>query len=265
MAIAVANNVQNSFFQELARAKSKALLLDYDGTLAPFRAERQSAKPYPGVAELLTLIMNRTSTKVVFISGRPATELRSLVPIVPSPEIWGSHGAERLRPDGSCEIVDIPLTATELLAGVDHTLEAEGLKHLLEGKTGAIAVHWRGLSDSRVRYIRAAVLRVWDGLQPQAAMILSEFNGGIEFRLRLRNKGDAVLHVLRELPESTAIAYLGDDQTDEDAFKALKGHGLSVLVRDRFRTTAADLWIQAPLGVLEFLNRWLISCSAEVK
>jgi hypothetical protein len=51
--------------------------------------------------------------------------------------------------------------------------------------------------------------------------------------------------------------------TDEDAFKALKNRGLSVLVRNEFRPTAADVWIQPPQGLLDFLAEWLQACGGE--
>jgi trehalose 6-phosphate synthase/trehalose 6-phosphate phosphatase len=51
-------------------------------------------------------------------------------------------------------------------------------------------------------------------------------------------------------------AYLGDDLDDERAFKAMPDSGLSVLVRGQFRPTAADLWIQPPQEVRDFLVRW---------
>ena len=153
------------------------------------------------------------------------------------------------------------MDSVQLLAGVDHCLEAEGLRPIMEMKPGATAVHWRGLSDSLVKDVRSRLLRVWNGLQPQNMLLLSEFNGGMEFRLCLKNKGDAVKQILRELNRNELVAYLGDDYTDEDAFEALGGRGLSVLVRDEFRETAANVWIQPPEGVLRFFSNWLIACN----
>jgi trehalose 6-phosphate phosphatase len=55
----------------------------------------------------------------------------------------------------------------------------------------------------------------------------------------------------------TPAAYLGDDATDERAFRAISGRGLSVLVRPSWRQTAAELWLRPPEELLDFLNRWL--------
>lgn len=59
---------------------------------------------------------------------------------------------------------------------------------------------------------------------------------------------------------SAAIAYLGDDLTDEDAFQALDTRGLRVLVRDALRPTAADIWLQPPDELLDFLRSWRQTC-----
>jgi trehalose-phosphatase len=61
---------------------------------------------------------------------------------------------------------------------------------------------------------------------------------------------------LSEVSEDSVAAYLGDDVTDEDAFRAIKGRGLSVLVRPEHRETEADVWIRPPDELLEFIGRW---------
>jgi trehalose 6-phosphate phosphatase len=91
------------FMQEVSSAPQRALLLDYDGTLAPFRVERDQAVPYPGVLGLVSAIIAAPRMRVVVISGRWTQDLLPLLPIEPRPEIWGSHGWERLHPDGTHE------------------------------------------------------------------------------------------------------------------------------------------------------------------
>ena len=62
-------------------------------------------------------------------------------------------------------------------------------------------------------------------------------------------------------PAKIPVAYLGDDLTDESAFQALNGHGLSVLVRSEFRETSARVWLRPPVELMAFLQRWLNSLS----
>ncbi len=59
-----------------------------------------------------------------------------------------------------------------------------------------------------------------------------------------------------ETGSGAAVAYLGDDRTDEDAFRELNGKGLSVLVRKEQRPTAAEIWIEPPAELLDFLEKW---------
>ena len=52
-------------------------------------------------------------------------------------------------------------------------------------------------------------------------------------------------------------AYLGDDVTDENAFQAVKGHGVGLLVREELRPTEADVWIRPPDELRSFLLDWI--------
>ena len=83
-----------------------------------------------------------------------------------------------------------------------------------------------------------------------------DFDGGIELRVPGRHKGFAVEAVLSEMGKGAAVAYLGDDFTDEDAFRAIHGRGTGILVRPQFRPTAADFWLRPPEELLEFLRQW---------
>ncbi|MEO8630619.1 MAG: trehalose-phosphatase, partial [Betaproteobacteria bacterium] len=83
-----------------------------------------------------------------------------------------------------------------------------------------------------------------------------DFESGIELRAHGRTKAHAVATLLQESNRDIPAAYLGDDLTDEDAFAALAGHGLSVLVRSQKRETAAQAWLRPPEELLAFLQRW---------
>jgi trehalose 6-phosphate phosphatase len=83
----------------------------------------------------------------------------------------------------------------------------------------------------------------------------------LEIRARAADKGEAVRAFLEEIGADAPIAYLGDDNTDESAFKALQGRGLTVLVRPKWRTTAAQFWLKPPEELLDFLGLWLKNCA----
>jgi trehalose-phosphatase len=92
---------------------------------------------------------------------------------------------------------------------------------------------------------------------------LLPFDGGLELRARGKNKGDAVSTILQESGSEVAAAYLGDDQTDENAFRAIKGRGVAILVRADPRPTVADIWLRPPEELGRFLRDWLIACGAK--
>lgn len=249
-----------TLLQGVARASQSLLMLDYDGTLAPFRKDRNHAFPYPGVSPVLEEIVRTGRTRVVIVSGRDAQDVIPLLGIEPHPEVWGLHGLQRLRPAGKAQLSPLNEATTEGLAAADSWLFYQHLHHTAEFKTGSIAVHWRGLDESEIEAVRAKVLLGWTAIAKRAGLDLLEFDGGLEIRPAGIDKGDAVRTILAETKPGTPIVYLGDDATDEHAFQAVNGRGLSILVRPRWRATAAQLWLKPPDEVLELLERWLQVC-----
>lgn len=245
------------FFRAVSRARRAALLLDYDGTLSPFRINRQEARPYPGVQGLLQNITDVGRTRLVLITGRDARDIGSLLPLRPLPEVWGSHGLQRLRPNGRCEMPEVPAQVAATLNDARRWLGYQGLQHLAEVKPGSIAVHWRALEEHEAEELRGRILMGWFPIADRESLKLLEFDGGVEMRMPDLDKGDAVRTILAEEGRGVPIAYLGDDNTDEQAFRALKNDGLSIMVRPRPRKTSAHLWIRPPEELLSFLSNWL--------
>lgn len=242
------------FFEDLANTKQRALLLDYDGTLAPFRIERDKAVPYPGVSEILDSILRTGACRLVLITGRQAKDLVPLLGLDTPPEIWGSHGIERMFPDNRYEVAEIGERPLRVLADAYAWAESEGLRDLCEQKPGCLALHLRGVVETKE--IRDKVMENWLRLARDTGLAVHEFDGGIELRIPVKHKGHAVKTILREMEEGAVTAYLGDDLTDEDAFRAMDNRGLKILVRKEIRPTNADLWLRPPEELLEFLQKW---------
>ncbi len=248
------------FMGTLRESSFSALLLDYDGTLAPFSIDRESAVPYPGVRSVLQEISDTTRTRLVIITGRSATHVGPLLGLNPPPEVWGSHGLQRLRPNGDSHALRLDPDTESGLANAERWLAYQGLHHLAEPKPGGLAVHWRGLDEASAAALRGKIILGWSALARSHALTILEFDGGIELRVADGDKGSAVRTILREIAPDTPVAYLGDDLTDEPAFRALNDRGLTVLVRGQKRPTAAQVWLQPPGELIEFLAQWRDTC-----
>jgi trehalose 6-phosphate phosphatase len=246
-----------SFYTRLQDAPRRVLMLDYDGTLAPFRVRPEQATPYPGVSEMLETLAMQEDTRVVVVTGRRARDVAELLEISGLIEVWGVHGWERLLPGKELSSQE-PTAEIRLALAEAHTL-VEGLRRSgarIERKPASIAFHWRGLQDAAVENLHDQVRAAWRPFAESAMLEWLPFDGGVELRAPGANKRYAVSSVLSETSEDSVAAYLGDDLTDEDAFRAMKGRGLSVLVRPERRDTEADVWIRPPDELLDFIGRW---------
>jgi len=253
---ATPNAVLDQFFGTLAVARDSALLLDFDGTIAPFRIDPARVRLWAGVAKLLDEILQTSDTRIVIVSGRPAKDVAARLGMTSTPEIWGLHGAERLDPNGQLEQQGLTIEEHKALADALSAMckELSGVR--IEKKWNAVAAHWRGTpirSRDTLQYRASELLRPF---AKDFGLRLLNFDGGIELRAG-RDKGDAVRLILNQISSRSPVAYLGDDTTDEDAFLALGTRGLSVLVRRQWRPTAAQIWLRPPVQLRALLKEWL--------
>lgn len=249
----------SKFFGVLKKSQSRALLLDYDGTLAPFTVKRDKASPYPGVKEILENIIQHGSTRLVIITGRGSHDLIPLLGLERLPEIWGSHGAERLMPNGAHQKTSMSDATAQGVEEATQWMVKMGWGDYLERKPFGVALHWRGMQPVNIKEITDRLLENLPHLIAGTGLSLHEFDGGLELRPPEITKGEAVETILAEMQSDTVSAYIGDDFTDEDAFVAVKKYGaraLAVLVRGELRDTNADLWLRPEKELLDFLKQW---------
>jgi trehalose 6-phosphate phosphatase len=242
------------YFERVALARERLLMLDYDGTLAPFHVRPERALPYPGVGGLVSQIMRSRASRVIIVSGRALEDLRRVLGFLRGAEAWAAHGWQHRAADGARTDYDPGGEVRERLeraASLAAPLRSRGAR--LERKIASLALHWRGLDPQVARELQSGARELLREL-PGEALELLDFDGGVELRARGRNKGDAVREALQGGAE--IAAYLGDDLTDEDAFAAMRGHGLGALVNPRLRPTQADLWLSPPRDLVGFLERW---------
>ncbi len=240
--------------RERLSGKRAAVFLDYDGTLTPIVARPDLAVLSQDMRQTLRELARRCTLAIV--SGRDRADVAQLVGLE-GLVYAGSHGFDIAGPDGLRQEHD---DATAFLPSLDEaerrlTTALAGIPGaLVDRKKFALAVHYRQVAADKVaevkRIVEAAAAETPDLRQTGGKMIL-------ELRPRTDwDKGRAVLWLMEELGlDGTDVLpfYLGDDDTDEDAFEALAGRGIGILVADAARPTAADYVLSDPDEVRRFL------------
>ena len=243
------------FWPQVLNAKHRLLGLDYDGTLAPFATDPMQARPLVGVIELLRDLARSKGTGLAIISGRPVSEVVILLS-QPPVAIVGCHGFEYLPVGGRLETRHpLPLQNTGL--GLAQTaVRRNGHGHRLEVKVASLALHTRGLPEDIAAAIERNTAAVWSGIAQQHELECRRFNGGLEIRCTGWNKGEALAMLHARQPGDTLAVYIGDDETDEDAFAFVQGRGLGIRVGRLPATTAAAGTLPDCQAVVELLCTW---------
>jgi len=249
----------DQFFSLLKNAEERILMLDYDGTLAPFHPDRNKAYPYPKAAGIVNRILVDNSCRVVIISGRTIDDLLNLIKFESMPEIWGSHGYEKQLTDGTRFTESVSEEVIETIRKYEEAFRIADLEKYCENKSFGIAVHWRGCTVAEIKHIKTQVDQIASKIK-NTSVDVADFDGGKEIRIKGINKGSAVNRIMFAAKAGSVSAYFGDDFTDEDAFQQLGNTGLKVLVRDTLRETLADVRLVPPDELVWFLEKWRESC-----
>lgn len=244
------------FWFRVQLAEFRFLGLDYDGTLAPFHVDPLEARPFPGVKETLKAIHETGSTILAIISGRPVIEVQHLLGNLKI-NLIGSHGFELLRPDGTLLERHRSLNQQEGLRKARDLAIRLGVEKKLEPKIASIAFHTRGMNHEQASRLQEQVSAAWLDLSDAHELECRKFNGGIEIRATGWHKGDALSSLLTVQPDGMFAVYVGDDETDEDAFRRIRTHGVGIKVGTPAIPTAALGFLEDCQAVRDFLNTWL--------
>jgi len=229
--------------------------LDFDGTLAPIDDDPQVPEITPDCRAAVESLASDPGTTVAVVSGRELSDLKSRVGVA-GVVYAGNHGLEIER--AGIEVVH-PIAAKRrsiVRSAVDSIEDrigdVPGL--VLEDKGLTATVHYRNVSPARVEEVRSAVDAVVgvgnDLLEVHEGKEVLEVRAAVDW-----NKGSAFLYVAEHLEGDPRLVYVGDDVTDEDAFRVVGERGIGVLVGDR-EPTLADYCIESRDDVAPFLN-WI--------
>lgn len=229
-------------------AKNIALFLDFDGTLVDFCSRPEQVKLSARTQASLRKLADHRSVRVTIVSGRRHASLLQFIK-TPGVSLHGLYGWEnekgvRLSRKSAGKISK----ARAILAGLPD--QAPGI--FIEEKDASLAVHFRDASAEAERHACAKLRKLIARMRPHLRIIRAgnvwEVAPG-----HVQGKGPAVRRMFRELGTTFLPIYVGDDLTDESAFKVLRT-GITVLVGAR-RPTNAHFWLRNPAQVGVFLER----------
>ncbi len=242
-------------WKRLRCGRPRLLLLDYDGTLAPFEVDRMQARMPERSRRALERIATDCGDVVGIVSGRPLAELEILAGDLPV-NLVGSHGWERRTPDGDRVWSQPPPLVLDRLALARQAAEEAGWEALIEAKPAGVMLHTRGLPETEARRIERECERLWRPLFHRDGLSLDRVDGGVHLHASAHDKGRVVREMYRLNPAVRLVAYLGDDASDESAFEALRIDGLTLHVGADARPSRALWRIDSPEVVSHFLDRW---------
>jgi len=236
------------------QTRKPVVFLDYDGTLTPIVDHPELAVLAPDMREAVRRLAEKTT--VAIISGRDREDVMRLVDLG-NVFYAGSHGFDISGPHGTRIEFEQDQSFLSSLARAADLLEKK-LKNIhgaqVERKKFAVAIHFRRADPkdhSRVEELVDEVHACFSNLRKTGGKMIHELRPNMDW-----DKGKAVHWLLKALKYSPAMAlpiYIGDDLTDEDAFRELQDYGIGIVVRDENRMTAAHYALENTHEVRAFL------------
>jgi len=247
-----------SFLKRAEAAGGAVIFLDYDGTLVPLRRRPEDAVLAPSSRKLLETLAGRPGISVQIVTGRSMADIQDLVP-VKNVGFAADHGFEILMGNAAWRhpaardvrlpLRDVSRRLRRILAGVRGVV--------MEEKGVTMSVHYRKMTGLRVGALRKAVD---DAVSPYRRLLRVR-SGKKVFEIGPDvpwDKGRAAVKMLEMLGVAAPapVLYIGDDRTDEDAFRALAAAGYTVKV-GRSRASRARYFLEDPARVRGLLRRIL--------
>jgi alpha,alpha-trehalose-phosphate synthase [UDP-forming]/trehalose-phosphatase len=245
---------------EFARSTPLALLADLDGTLIPFAATPDQARPDVELIELLSDLASVPSVTAAIVSGRPRETLERLFSGSRGLFLVAEHGGWRRDADGWQPFAATEQGEIDPLAEELERVSARYRGALVERKTWSVAFHFSAIGQDERDAATVEVenrVHAWLRRRPGfAALRVAEV---LEVRPLGMDKSHAIPWLRAHAGPNARLLALGDDITDEDTFRNLGAEDESVVVgSDLNRATAARWRLDSPADTRRFLG-WLLA------
>lgn len=233
------------------------LLLDYDGTLTPIIGRPEKATLSADVRRLLSRLLKHYPTAI--ISGRSLKDIRKLVGLR---KIYyaGNHGLEIDGP-GLKLVEPVAKKMASTVSKICGDLKSElgnidGV--IVEDKGLTASIHYRLVAPGKLGDLKRIFTKITKPYLSAGRIKIVRGKKVLEIRPNIDwDKGKAVLWIIEALKlKGRALpVYLGDDITDEDAFRALRIKGITILVSKAPRKSNAEYFLRDVDEVEVFLRK----------
>ena len=246
---------------EIAACRTRLLVLDYDGTLAPLRTKRFEARLPARVRAALERLVASGRSQVAIVSGRSLDELCALTAGLDIHRV-AEHGWDELPPGGEPLRRELPARAGRAMSLADDEARASGWTPHVERKRCSRVLHTRGLEPAAAEALQSSVGAAWRALAARHGLVVRDMDGGLELRVPDVDKGTAVSAMIARCAPGTCVAYIGDDDTDEDAFRSVAPVGWAIRVGATERPSRANARLESVEDMGDFLVHWEVVTSA---
>ena len=244
--------------KEVFSSEKVVFFLDYDGTLTPIVSRPDLAVLSDQMRSVVKQLSQQYTTAIV--SGRMREDVEKLVGIK-GLFYAGSHGFDILGPQVSMvephaeEVIPV---VTEVISQLkDNLQDIEGL--LVEEKKFSVAVHYRLVDEDkfldRIQAFVEKTVKANPCLRMMQGKKVFEILPAIDW-----DKGKAVRWIMQAFGfdwSKVSVVYIGDDTTDEDAFRVVRSRGTAILVADKPKNSCADFQLVSPEEVKALFERIL--------
>lgn len=247
-------------FSKISKRGRIFLFLDYDGTLSPI-VERPDKAILPlKTRHILSRLIDNKRIVVSVVSGRMLKQVKNLVRLK-GIHYAGCHGLEIEKADKAYLFPRLPKLKVQI-DDVKRRLKIE-LRDIagweMEEKGIIFALHYRRVKSNNIAKLKNIFYNIIRPYTAGGEIITARGKMVLEVRPALDwDKGRYCLYLMDKLKykgEKITPVYIGDDTTDETAFKALRRKGITIFVKGERKTSLAEYYLNSTNEVTDFLSR----------